>query len=302
MPTYLIVPPTGGVDRLLGIAAPLDGPVVALVVGDTARAESVAHSGVDEVRWIEAAPQVPAEAYAAAVAGIVTSAPGVLLAGRDPASRVLLGAAAGAIGAPVLVGVDEVSTEAGTVVVQHGVYGGIAQRTTVFDGPVALMIDAGGVTAQAGAAPITAVEATPQSITLVSARSTGGGAVDLPAARRVLGVGRGVKAQADLALAQDLATALDAELGCTRPLAEGLEWLPKNRYIGISGAHIQPDLYLAVGVSGQLQHMAGVRASGTIVAINSDPSAPVMDDADYQVVGDLYKVLPALVAELAGNA
>lgn len=302
MLTYLIIPPTGGVDRLLGIAAPMGSPVVALVVGDTARAESIAHSGVDEVRWIEAAPQVPAEAFAAAVAGIVTSAPGILLAGRDPASRVLLGAAAGAIGAPVLAGVDEVSCEAGTVVVRHGVYGGIAQRTTAFDGPVALMVDAGGVTANADPAPITAIDADPQGVTLLSTQATGGGAVDLPAARRVLGVGRGVKAQTDLALAQELATAIDAELGCTRPLAEGLEWLPKNRYIGISGAHIQPDIYLAVGVSGQLQHMAGVRASGTIVAINSDPSAPVMDEADYQVVGDLYQVVPALVAELAGNA
>lgn len=97
---------------------------------------------------------------------------------------------------------------------------------------------------------------------------------------------------------EELATATKAEVACSRPLAEGLDWLGKDRYIGVSGQHIAPELYFAIGISGQLQHMVGVRGAGTIVAINSDPNAPVFKDADYGLVGDLYTIVPALIDAL----
>jgi electron transfer flavoprotein alpha subunit len=87
--------------------------------------------------------------------------------------------------------------------------------------------------------------------------------------------------QEDLALVEDLARALGAEMACTRPLAEGLDWLPRERYIGISGAMIRPDLYLGVGVSGQAQHAIGMHESRVVVAINKDSSAPIVRQADY---------------------
>ena len=95
---------------------------------------------------------------------------------------------------------------------------------------------------------------------------------------------------------------MGGELACSRPLAEGVDWLPKERYIGISGQHIAPELYVAVGISGQLQHMVGVRDAGVIVAVNSDKNAPVFGQCDYGVVGDLYQVVPALTAALKGGA
>ncbi len=122
--------------------------------------------------------------------------------------------------------------------------------------------------------------------------------IDLGAAVRVVGIGRGLKAKADLAMIDDLAVAATAEVGCSRPLAEGLDWLGKDRYIGVSGENIAPDLYFAIGISGQLQHMVGVREASTIVAINSDPKAPVFADADYGLVGDLYQLVPALIEAL----
>jgi electron transfer flavoprotein alpha subunit len=122
--------------------------------------------------------------------------------------------------------------------------------------------------------------------------------VDLPSAPMVVGIGRGLKAQADLTLIEELATALGAELGCSRPLAEGVDWMPKERYIGISGQHIAPRLYMAVGISGQLQHMFGARDSEVIVAVNSDADAPIFAECDYGLVGDLYRIVPALVAAL----
>ena len=114
----------------------------------------------------------------------------------------------------------------------------------------------------------------------------------------MVGIGRGLKAREDVALIEALAEAAGAELACSRPLAEGVDWLAKERYIGISGQHIAPELYFAIGISGQLQHMVGVRGAETIVAINSDKNAPVFAQCDYGVVGDLYQLVPALTAAL----
>jgi electron transfer flavoprotein alpha subunit len=101
-----------------------------------------------------------------------------------------------------------------------------------------------------------------------------------------------------MAMINELAQLLGAEIGCTRPLAEGLDWLPRERYIGVSGAFLKADLYVGVGVSGQIQHMVGVTDSRVIVAVNKDDHAPVFEFADYGIVGDLYQVVPALIAAL----
>ncbi len=97
---------------------------------------------------------------------------------------------------------------------------------------------------------------------------------------------------------EELAGAAKAEIACTRPVAEGLDWLDRDRYIGCSGWNISPEVYFAIGISGQLQHMVGVRGAETIVAINSDPNAPVFAEADFGLVGDMYEIVPALVKAL----
>ena len=89
------------------------------------------------------------------------------------------------------------------------------------------------------------------------------------------------------------------ELACSRPLAEGVSWFEKKLYVGISGAQVSPELYIAVGISGQLQHVVGMNKSQTVVAINSDSDAPIFEQADYGIVGDLYAVLPELTKALA---
>ncbi|HEY9089752.1 MAG TPA: electron transfer flavoprotein subunit alpha/FixB family protein, partial [Anaerolineaceae bacterium] len=125
-----------------------------------------------------------------------------------------------------------------------------------------------------------------------------GAVTNLAGAKRVVCAGRGVGKADDLSLVNDLARALNAEVGCTRPLAEGLNWLPRERHIGISGAQVRPDLYLGVGVSGQVQHMIGMNRSKVVVAINKDKNAPIFASADYGIVGDLYAVIPALLEAL----
>ena len=122
-------------------------------------------------------------------------------------------------------------------------------------------------------------------------------AVDLSQAERIVAVGRGIKAPEHLALAQALADALGAELAASRPICDA-GWLPMERQIGSSGQTVAPKLYVAVGISGAIQHVVGMKGARTIVAVNKDAEAPIFEVADYGYAGDLFEFLPALTAEL----
>lgn len=122
-------------------------------------------------------------------------------------------------------------------------------------------------------------------------------AVDLSQAERIVAVGRGIKSQENLALAQRLAAALGAEVAASRPICDS-GWLPMERQIGSSGQTVAPKLYLALGISGAIQHLVGMKGSRTIVAVNKDADAPIFEVADYGIVGDLFEIAPAIIAEL----
>jgi len=122
-------------------------------------------------------------------------------------------------------------------------------------------------------------------------------AVDLSKAERIVSVGRGIKEQANIAVAQTLAEALGAELAASRPICDS-GWLPMERQVGSSGQTVAPKLYLALGISGAIQHLVGMKGAHTIVAINKDPDAPMFEVADYGIVGDLFDIVPALVKAL----
>ena len=122
-------------------------------------------------------------------------------------------------------------------------------------------------------------------------------AVDLTAAEIIVSVGRGIKEKENIPIVEELAKALGAELAASRPICDS-GWLPMERQVGSSGQTVSPKVYLAVGISGAIQHLVGMTGAKTIVAINKDANAPIFEVADYGIVGDLFEVVPALVEEV----
>jgi electron transfer flavoprotein alpha subunit len=171
-------------------------------------------------------------------------------------------------------------------------------------GPHFLSVQAGAFRAdhlQAGSAPVETftpdlkpeqIRTKPLELFRESAR-----AVDLGAADIIVSVGRGIKEAENIGIVEKLAEALGAELAASRPICDN-GWLPMERQVGSSGQTVAPKMYVAVGISGAIQHLVGMKGSKTIVAINKDPEAPIFEVADYGIVGDLFQVVPALTAEL----
>ena len=169
------------------------------------------------------------------------------------------------------------------------------------DAPVFASLQAGAWRAdavEAGSAPIetftpvldsVAIRQKPEAPFRESAR-----AVDLTSAERIVSVGRGIGEQAHLHVVAELAQALGAELAASRPICDA-GWLPMERQVGSSGQTVAPKLYLAVGISGAIQHLVGMKGAKVIVAINKDPNAPIFEVADYGIAGDLFEVVPAVV-------
>lgn len=122
-------------------------------------------------------------------------------------------------------------------------------------------------------------------------------AVDLTKSEVIVAIGRGIKSQENIALVQQLADSLGADLAASRPICDS-EWLPIDRQIGSSGQTVAPKLYVALGISGAIQHIVGMKNSGTIVAINKDAEAPIFDIADYGIVGDLFEAVPVMIEEI----
>lgn len=201
---------------------------------------------------------------------------------------------------------SDVLCQDGHAQVKHMVYGGLAIGNETVTSPFAVITLNSGTfdapqpdASRSGETHIVAWQAPEISVTRTAIEARQSQRVDLDKARLVVSVGRGIGSQENIALAQALCQAIGAELACSRPVAENEKWMAHERYVGISNLMLKPELYLAVGISGQIQHMVGANGAQTIFAINKDKNAPIFQYADYGIVGDALKILPALTAALA---
>lgn len=289
---------------LAALANSLGTSVEAVWIGNREGANEVSASDVGQVLWVDTPENALYEDGGAAVlAAFKENAPDAVLAATSKRARLLAAQLAAAANTRVVNDATSVTLdEDGSLCAEHMVYGGNAYRTEqVADGCAIILASAGLLAAQdirepGESTPI--IELTPSQasgITLIDRNHREIEQVNLSAAHNVVSVGRGLAHEEDLQLAQELASAINAELGCTRPIAEGEGWMSRERYIGVSGAMLKPDLFIALGVSGQVQHMVGVTGARTIIAVNKDKNAPVFRYADYGIVGDLYEVVPQLI-------
>lgn len=282
--------------------------VEAVWIGSAEDTSLVAAQGVDVVQVV---PQQEGLLFEDCVGAVVQCAaeqrPDAILLSTSKRMRLAAARLAAELGTRVVNDATQVALEGDTLQAEHMVYGGSAFGTERMQrGAAVVLLGEGLLLSEPASAPSSSaapvetlmVDAPPRGFVLVERRPRTVEAVNLVAAKRVVSAGRGIAEQEDLQLVEQLAEAIEAEVGCTRPLAEGVNWLARERYIGVSGVMLKPELFVAVGVSGQVQHMVGANRAKTIVAINKDKNAPVFKQVDYGIVGDLYEVVPQLIAEL----
>ena len=277
---------------------------VAVIAGDVdAFAEDLNREGVDAIHTVANGEEFDHNVYQTAIAALLdrTDAAAVVapnsVNGLDYAPAV-----AEAQGLPLVT--DAIGFEYdGGLTVTREMYGSKVETTVDVDGDRHVLTIRGGEWAPAegvGDATVEAVDVEhPESGARVTGfEEVGGGDVDIADADVLVSVGRGIEEEENLELVEDLADALGATLSSSRPIVDN-GWLPKNRQVGQSGKVVTPDVYLAVGISGAVQHVAGMKGAETIIAINTDPNAPIFDIADYGVVGDLFEVVPEIIDEFA---
>ena len=232
---------------------------------------------------------------------IVSQKPQLLLCESGSDGRLLAGYTAAKLGVSPLCDVMSLSCTADAVETTRLVYGGSAVKTEQCAFPAVAIVCAGTFEASDAAAEpqVTQINCSGScSVELAGTSAVEASTVNLAAAKRVVGVGRGLASADNIPAAEKLAAALGAEIGCTRPVAEEEHWYSKDRYIGVSGVMMKPNFYLAIGISGQIQHMVGVNQTNVICAINKDENAPIIKQADYTLIGDVNAVLPAIIEKL----
>lgn len=279
--------------------------VTAFVFGDKAAANTAACCGADTLICCPVDAYVPEDYGKLIAAEIKKSDSALVMVSNTIRGRLLAGKIGVYLDSAVLSNVNETAKDGDKILCRRTVYGGAAQSSEIFASSYGVITVGGGLwgdpdTTFPAASRIVDIEGTPQdAVKCIAHNEKKEGATNLAAAKRIVDVGRGLAAEADLELCRKLASVLDAEVGCSRPVAENNKWMPKSCYLGVTGVVVKPELCMSIGVSGQVQHIAGIEKSKVVVAINKDKNAPIFKNADFGVVGDLYKVIPALIEKLS---
>lgn len=281
--------------QLVALAATLGQPIHAIAMS-AEQAETLAKLPVQTVFRLDGATSRP-EDHAAGIAELVrTEDAAMLIVGDTVRGRELAAKIAALLDVALIAGAGDVKANGAGFEANRMAFSGSVLLTVDIDTLTVLTAPAGkrpaAVPGGSSAPIVVRPSATDGRVKVTGTEAIELGEMNLDSAKVVVGVGRGYDKPEDLQLARDLAEQLNAAVGCSRPLAEDLRWFPS--YVGMSGTIISPQLYVATGISGQVQHVVGIRDSKVVVAINKDDKAPIFAAADYGIAGDLYQVLPLL--------
>jgi electron transfer flavoprotein alpha subunit len=282
---------------------------VLLGSGIGAAAEQVAAKDLGAVWTADApalSPYTPGAYVAALAPAIAAAKPDFVVFPHTYQSVDYVPRLAQATGSGLLPEVTGFAAEGGGLVWTRPILGGKMQAKVKVqgEGTVLVSVQSGSFPADSAANGASPAPIRPLAVDLsavapdrevLGVEQVGGEKIDLTKADVILAVGRGVGGADKMGPVEELAKALGAEIGASRPVIDN-GWLPRDRQIGSSGQTVAPRLYLALGISGAIQHLVGMKGAGTIVAVNKDPGAPIFTVADYGIVGDLHELVPALTA------
>jgi electron transfer flavoprotein alpha subunit len=294
-----------------GISAGDGEPATVVLVGASAAAASeVARCGPHVVSVATPQPDGPvASVVALALASLIDARqPEVVLIGASPEGKDVAGILIGLTDMPVLVAASRVARVDDRLTVEMGAFGGrVVTRSSFCNGGGVVLVRPGSVTAEPAAAPGAVEEVTVEAtrtlapVRLVEHVEEAAVGPSIDDARVIVGAGRGVGGAEGLPLVEELAAVIGGAVGATRAAVDA-GWIDFNQQIGQTGKTVKPDLYIACGISGAIQHSVGVQSAGTIVAIDKDLDAPIVGFADLVVVGDLFEIVPRLTAALRARA
>jgi len=279
-------------------AQSLDTEVVALTIGNTDNAGILGQYGAAKVLNIAGAENFDSGTYAAIIANAAQQVgANIVVMPDDSTGKALLGRVAVRMDAGAVSGVKTLPDTSAGFVVKKNVFSGKAIVDYNITSDKKVLSIAGNTFPPEVVGSDVAVETPsidiPASRVRIKEVSTVKGTVPLPEAELVVSAGRGVKDPDNWGIIEELANELGATTACSRPVAD-VGWRPHHEHVGQTGVAIRPNLYIAIGISGAIQHLAGVNQSKTIVVINKDPEAPFFKAADYGIVGDLFDVVPRL--------
>jgi electron transfer flavoprotein alpha subunit len=297
----------------IAAAQQLGGPVTVVVPGTgvAATAATLATADVAEVVALEheALGTYTPDGFVQALAPVITAAaPDLVVAAHTYQARDFVPALAARLDRALVTDAIGARVDNGRVVFTRQMFQGKVNADVVLEGPpphvATFQIGAfrSDAVRKGGSAAVRTTVAAVDPATIRQRPETpfreAKQAVDLTQADRIVSVGRGIKGADHIPLAQQLATALGAELAASRPICDA-GWVPMERQIGSSGQTVAPKLYVALGISGAIQHVVGMKGARTIVAVNKDADAPIFEVADYGIVGDLFEIVPAIIAALS---
>lgn len=276
----------------------INKPVIAVVFGAVSQPESAGNYGASEVIQVQGADSFQAEVYAETLATIAREKQAeVVVVSNSYAGKAISGKIAVKLQASLATNVVGYPDSSNGFSVKRGVFSGKAFGFVNLSSNckvLAITPNSFELKVTGGSASVSSYGASGSAVTSQVSESKVTGKIPLTEAEIVVSGGRGMKGPENWNLIEDLASALGAATACSKPVSD-MHWRPHSEHVGQTGITIKPNLYIAVGISGAIQHLAGVSSSKVIVAINKDPEAPFFKAADYGIVGDAFEVLPKLI-------